>query len=515
MPVSSQAQTSVALSVTPTKFDISAASTQTWNSEIRVINTNQFPLVVFASAVNFAPRGEGGDGQFIPILTSETQGQTLAEWITLPTDAITIAPEQTAVIPITITVPTEAPPGGHYAAVLISTQPPGDTTSASRVQTIQAVTTLVFLRVAGDILERGNIREFFTENRIASRPEMDFHVRFENLGNVHVQPRGEIIITNMWGQERGIIPINQRSSFGDVLPEQIRKFTFSWSGAWSLSDMGRYRAEVTLSYGIQSKQFVSSIVHFWVIPWQWFIGIMTAIVCIVSLFVWAIKLYVRRMLQLSGIDPDATRLRSRKSAVSHNRISLTAPIEAGLLDLRTQLHQSQTTSERFSIFGQFVVKSRIFIGLSLLAILCSGLVWWFVSSALSPTRPYEVVIDQGGELITVSSGDVPSDSAAPTLQGELLVSPTNAPVIAIINHSGVAGTAARMRVLLEDRGYSVVTPQASHNATEARTFIVYGPRYKDVALDLSRLLNGALVSAYAPADATDTPITIYVGADRL
>ncbi len=507
------AQSSVSLSITPTKFDIRAAETQSWTSELRVINTNQFPLVVYADAVNFAPRGEGGDGQFVPILEAETQGQTLAEWITLPAGAIEIPPEQTRAIPITISVPAGASPGGHYAAILVSTQPPVDDTDASRVRTAQAVTSLVFMRVAGDIVERGSIREFTTARRVASSPTMDFALRFENLGNVHIQPRGEIVITNMWGQERGIIPINQRSTFGDVLPEQTRRFNFSWSGEWSLADMGRYQALVTVTYGDQTRQFDSRSITFWVIPWQWFLGIFASLAVFISIIVLGVRRYVRKMLLLSGIDPNLASQRGRALPRHRPDVSITAPIEVGLLDLRSRLRTSQSKSERLLMTVQFLREQRWFFGtLAAFVVLIVG-VWWFVTSALSPSRPYEVLIEQGGELIPVSSTD---SEVLPVVQSDALtVRPQTAPPIAVVNHSGVAGTAARARVLLEQYGYQVAQAQSDTTATESRTFIVYGPRYKDVALDLSGLLGNVLISAYAPADTEPVPITIYVGTDNI
>ena len=74
------------------------------------------------------------------------------------------------------------------------------------------------------------------------------------------------------GQERGIIPINQASQFGNVLPESIRKFTFTWKGEWSVSDIGRYTAMATLAYGSEERQFASAKTYFWVIPVKLLLG---------------------------------------------------------------------------------------------------------------------------------------------------------------------------------------------------------------------------------------------------
>jgi hypothetical protein len=500
------------LSVTPTKFDVRAMPGQTWTSEIRVINSNDFEFAVFAEVVNFAARGDSGEGQFQPVLDGSA-GQTFAEWVEVPAGPIMVAPEQSAVIPLTVRVPRDAPPGGHYAAVMISTQPPVTERRDSQVRTAQAVTSLLFLKVDGDIVESGTIREFTTNQSLYRSPAVDFTVRFENQGNVHIQPRGDITITNMWGQERGIIPINQRSTFGDVLPEQIRRFTFGWTGEWSLADIGRYEAVVNLAYGEQSRQFATSRTYFWVVPWHWALGIVLGLLLFIGTITWAVRQYITRMLILSGIDPTATALRSNKTAYRRSRVSVMAPLETGMLDLRSRLRESTSPRDRLWAVWMFVQSYWMLFVLLFGSVLLVVVVWSYVRTATVDTRPYEVRIDQSGETITVpAASDTPATTEA---SAAAAIAASTAPTIAIINQSGVTGTGARLRTELEALGYTVITGEGETAALEQRTFIVYGPRYKETALALSALLGNILISAYEPANTDPAPITIYVGADRL
>ena len=102
------------------------------------------------------------------------------------------------------------------------------------------VSSLLFVNIKGDVVESGRIREFSTSQSLYQTPNVDFSVRFENTGNTHVHPQGEVTIYNMWGKERGQVMINnQDDDFGNVLPQSIRRFQFSWSGEQSLFDMAR------------------------------------------------------------------------------------------------------------------------------------------------------------------------------------------------------------------------------------------------------------------------------------
>ena len=123
-PLFANAQNSISLSVSPTLFEMTANPAQEWDSSIRVINSNPQELEVYIDIVNFAPQGEVGQGVFIPVSEDESQGKTLAEWIKPQMTSVVIPPEKTVEIPFGIAVPEDAPPGGHFAAILIGTKPP-------------------------------------------------------------------------------------------------------------------------------------------------------------------------------------------------------------------------------------------------------------------------------------------------------------------------------------------------------------------------------------------------------
>ena len=337
VPTSVSAQNSLVLSVSPTLFEMTANPNQTWSSSVRVINANPYPITVYADPVNFAPADESGQGTLLPILESEAAGETLAEWISITQDEIEVPAEQTISVPFTISVPDSAAPGGHFAAILIGTRQPAGITDRPTVETSQVVTSLVFLRVSGDIVEAGSIREFTSDRQVYESADARFAIRFENTGNVHIQPQGEIEIRNMWGQERGIIPINKNSQFGNVLPESIRTYQYTWSTNWSLADIGRHAATVTLVYGENNRQFVDAVTYFWVIPWKLLLGTIFVVGALVGLIVFAIRLYVRRMLQLAGVTPELARTQKQ------TRASVVAPLQAGILDLRDELENGTGT----------------------------------------------------------------------------------------------------------------------------------------------------------------------------
>lgn len=407
-PKTTHAQEAQILSVTPPLFQLSVLPGGIWQSSVKVVNANPYPLTVYAEVVNFQGMGSGGQGQFIPVLEDDEK-TTFAEWITITRGPHIIPPEQTADITFFAEIPENAAPGGHYAAILISTEEPKKSDSVS-VLTSQVVTSLLFLRVEGDVHEEGAIREFRTEHTFLNRPETEFLLRFENKGNVHILPRGDITITNMWGKERGVIPINNKSNYGNVLPESVRNFTFLWKSDFTFADIGRYKAEVTLGYGEDGIKNVSSATYFWVIPVKWTLITLSVLALFFWLIMRMVRAYVRRMLTLAGVNPDEVIERTSVRATpelymrrgeSYRNVS--APIRDGVIDLRTRLSTHTEDSVLATVWN--FVRSYKWFFLSLGALIAMFVsISFYIGTATRDGASYEVrVLEDDGTSKVISN----------------------------------------------------------------------------------------------------------------
>jgi hypothetical protein len=517
LPQTVAAQEALTLSISPSLFDMSVNPNQEWRSSLRVINVNDYDLTVYLDVVNFMPQGEGGSGRFIPISDdTEAAGSTLAEWFVINRDPIVIPREQSLEIPIAVRVPEGAAPGGHFAAILVGTKPPTSESGQARVQTSQMVTSLFFARVAGDIRELGLVRNFTTSESVLDTPEVNFELRFENKGNVHLQPQGEIKITNMWGQERGIIPINQSTQFGNVLPESIRKFNFAWKGEWSFSDIGRYTAEVTLAYGTEARQFATAITTFWVIPFKLLFGILLIISLFALATTWLVRRYVRRMLSLAGIDVNEYKASSSVKALHHsrakNKVPLHQPMIIGLADFKQKVLLAKGVLTRLSAIGNFIIQYRIFFAAVVLVITFLVLVIWFVSSANTDTRGYEIEYVNADANLRLTSEEIIYRQLKQERETSPISIDESLPPLKIVNRSGVPGLGAEAKLQLEARGYKVVVLEADFATRGDRTVVVYPTNQEREAKRLSAHLNNAPISAFEAED-TSGVITVYVGDD--
>lgn len=293
---------SLTMTVTPPLFQVTQVAGTDWRSQLRVVNTNSYDITVTVVPKDFHPDGETGNAVFEETAKGEpTDSRRMSGWIEVPESELVIKRGSTVEIPFTIHVPQSADPGGHYGALLVSTNP-GDTKGGSGSSISTGITSLIFMRIPGDVVEKGSIRDFYTEDAIIETPFAHFIMRFENEGNVHLIPQGQIVITNMWGKERGKVLINESSTFGNVLPRSTRKFEFTWNEVDpSPLEVGRYKAVATIVYGFEGRNTVERTIYFWIVPWKPVAGILGTLLFFIWFISWSLRRYIRKALEMERI----------------------------------------------------------------------------------------------------------------------------------------------------------------------------------------------------------------------
>ncbi len=309
------------VTVSPPKFEFEVEKGQTITQNITITNGEPSDLTLATSAADFTAAGEEGKPSFAEDANQVNSAFSLASWINLPNQVITVPGSGKLVVPFTVRVPEHAEAGGHFGTIFFSPI----TAAAGDISIKQKVGVLLLVRVKGEIRESGNLDIFDTYNSAITGDQVanaktqavfetfpiNLAVRLTNTGNVHTKPQGKIIIKNTFGQaltrvgEEAIlngsgaitgtkvvdyIPVNDRG--GNVLPNSSRVFLQPWKGlgsqvydengqksiAWKGLGFGRYTAELELSYAgqIMPKQVIS----FWILPWKIMAGGLALIIAL-------------------------------------------------------------------------------------------------------------------------------------------------------------------------------------------------------------------------------------------
>ena len=252
----------------------------------------------------------GEDEEGTPNFTGDLDAPTgLVQWLTVNKDPMVLKARGQYNFPFTIKVPTDAQPGGHYGVICIG-EAKGRENGVIMPAVIGDVCALIMMNVEGDVIVDGKIAEFSTDKEFYSSLPVNFLTRFKNNGTIYLKPVGQIIIKNIFGMTVAKIDFN-KDQFGgyNVLPQAIRRIPTIWQKTEVPNDaseftkeyknfgMGLYTAELNINYGMQEKQSISSIVKFWVFPWQIILVVLAVIMILSFAFRQYTKSVVRRMLK--------------------------------------------------------------------------------------------------------------------------------------------------------------------------------------------------------------------------
>src|SRR3989344_1991662 len=116
------AEGSLTLSIPPPLFKINLGPGESWQSGVKIVNANPVSKDMFVSVVDFEPIGESGQGRLVPIL-EDSGKESLAKWVRVSKEPVRVPPEGGGKTPCPIANPDGASPGGHYAAIVVGTEP--------------------------------------------------------------------------------------------------------------------------------------------------------------------------------------------------------------------------------------------------------------------------------------------------------------------------------------------------------------------------------------------------------
>ncbi len=276
-----------ALTVSPVRIEIALDPGETYEGTYRLTNENEFPRTYFSSFQNFRAEGESGTPYFVP----ESIG--LASWMD-GQEAVTLAPFESREIGYTITVPTDAEPGGYFAASFWMSSPDNVSGDSNASSVSFRVGILVLVRINGEIAENGGIVELTSDTSFTSETPVDLAYRFQNAGNDRLKPKGTIKVKNMFG--RTVNEFDANPQIGNVLPESRRRFELTWFNQEKDLDneaqgffakagrqlrqrhFGLYTLKLDLTYGVDNTLSDTAKVRIFVLPYHLLIIVLAILV---------------------------------------------------------------------------------------------------------------------------------------------------------------------------------------------------------------------------------------------
>ena len=294
LPLFANAQTGAGLGLRPAMFEEPITPGETREYTVSVSNLAPTPQHIYVYTRDISSVKEGG----VPVFADENTERTgfeLSEWVELEQTELDLEVSGSAEINFKLNVPDSASPGSHFGGIFVSVEPPRLRSSGAAIG--YEVASILSIRVAGDAVEKAQIRSFSTDNFIYGKPDVTFNARIENQGNVLVRPTGPLEVTNMFGKDVAVITFNE--SKAGVFPGVVREFDYQWTDEGP--GFGRYEARLSLVYGEEGrKQTISSTVSFWILPMNIIMPALLVLAVVLGVTYFGVKMYVRRTLENYG-----------------------------------------------------------------------------------------------------------------------------------------------------------------------------------------------------------------------
>lgn len=230
-------------------------------------------------------KGTRDENQPVLILDGQKGPYSGKSFIVPAIDKVTLGFGDRITIPVTITIPKDAPPGDYDSSVLVYNQPNSDVGNNANgasgfTRIISRLGTLIFIRVNGNAKESANLEDFRVKGPkklFYDHGPLTFQILFNNDGNVHLVPYGTVTIKNIFGQVVDQLPVDAYFS----LPDSLRYRDVKWNHEMLL---GRYTATVHLERGYGGLSDDKTIA-FWVLPWKILVGVFVGVFLIILVLV--------------------------------------------------------------------------------------------------------------------------------------------------------------------------------------------------------------------------------------
>jgi hypothetical protein len=245
----------------------------TKQSKIELSNNSDKAITVFLSTRDFLP-GDRGQPIYIPDDEYNELTFSLAAWIVIKEGSkVSLAPGEKRTINYSINPPENAEQGSHYGAILFSLT---DGSTLSGVGITQSVASIIIVRY-GEARSEGQLSFSANPTTVWWNSKIEFTNTFDNTGLVHVKPKGEVVIRNIFGRIVATPVVNRDAV--NVLPKSDRTFISDWFP--SKIAFGPYFAESNITYGRERLEAKQKVV-IWILP----VYILAILALILIVLIW-------------------------------------------------------------------------------------------------------------------------------------------------------------------------------------------------------------------------------------
>lgn len=228
--------------LTPMSQNISLQPGQVYTGSITVANPAN-AAKDFNYKVEISPYSVIGEDYTADLITQNNRSQ-ISKWIKIENPTGTLKPNDVTKVNFTITVPENAPAGGQYAALLVSSADNNVSNNGITINNVFEMASLIYANVTGKMIHEGEVSEILVPGFITNTP-ITTNTIVKNNGNSHEFAEIAIEVKNLFNET--VYPVSGESGITSeiIMPETTRLITRNIN---DVSPLGVYHVTETVNY---------------------------------------------------------------------------------------------------------------------------------------------------------------------------------------------------------------------------------------------------------------------------
>jgi len=225
----------------PGKIEVNLNPGGKITKELQILNRSGFPIDFKVTLEDIGYQQQDSSNS-LP-LSSASNPYSLKDYLKPEMTEFTLQHGEQLTLPVLITIPQDSVAGGLYATVGVSGKIQDQILNSNGfIKPESKISSVFFVRVSGRAEEAGRLESFNSVKSIYFGSPIAFNLNFKNEGDVYLNPKGELKIRNLLGQE----VFRKDLSGYYIMPNSEKTYQEIWDGR---PFGGIYQATVKVNRG--------------------------------------------------------------------------------------------------------------------------------------------------------------------------------------------------------------------------------------------------------------------------
>ena len=250
----------ISLQVVPSYFQLDLKPGEVYNGTFTVLNDGSGDVNLSTSISPYSAKNDE-DGSYKVSFDTESEYSMITGWTAVNNKNVVIKKGESAEVNFTVTVPLDAPGGGQYEFISV-TSSSGTGTDAVSIGQNATIGTIIYAKVDGDTRRTGSI---ITNNvrGFTFSPPISADTTVENTGNVHTNASYILRVYPFFGGE-SLYNNEDNPAEQTLLPGTKRHYVSSWENSPSIG-IYKVQSEVRIFDDISKVEKIVIICPMWVL----------------------------------------------------------------------------------------------------------------------------------------------------------------------------------------------------------------------------------------------------------